>query len=295
MALILDIARGSEVDGPGLRTVVFLKGCPLRCVWCHNPEGQRFEPEIGFDLRRCVGCGACAESCPRGAIDLLSAERIRRRDCTACGACAGACDSLALRRLGRAYSREELLELILRDRAFFDVSGGGVTFSGGEPLAHIGFLGPLVRRLKEERIHVAIETCGDFDYARFRREVLPWIDCVLYDIKVVDPEEHRRLTGRRNERIVQNLRALIAEERVVVLPRVPLVPELTATPENLAAIAALLRSLGLRSYALLTYNPSGIGKWRQLGRDAPGGLSGELIPLAEERAIRADFDRRARP
>ena len=287
--LVFDVARGSLVDGPGIRTTVFFKGCPLRCLWCHNPESQDPRQEMGFHRDRCNRCGICRERCPNGAIDLQAEEIIERNECTVCGECADACDSLAMRRIGEERSVEDLVATVLADRVYFEVSGGGVTLSGGQPLMHLDFLAPLVRRLKEERIHVAVQTCGYFDFSRFERDVLPYIDYILYDVKHVDPEAHVRLTGEGNERILGNLAKLVHTQGVTVLPRVPLVPGLTATPQNLAGIARLFRALGIRSYDLLLYNPSGIEKWGLLGKRGPGGLPAAPIPWDREQALRAEF------
>lgn len=293
-ALVFDVARGSEVDGPGLRTTIFFKGCPLRCAWCHNPEGLRPAAEIAFFADRCHHHRACAEACPRDAIDLDAADRVRRFACDACGDCADVCDALALRRVGRPYSLARLEELVLRDRSFFAASGGGVTFSGGEPLLHPTLLGRLARRLQGHGIHVAVETCGDYDPQRFRAKVQPWVDLVLFDVKLVDPEAHRRWTGRGNRRILANLTALAAAARrggPELQVRVPLVPGATASRDNLARIASLLRSLDIRSYALLGYNPSGLGKWRRLGRTSPSEADERPLPLEDEQRWRRVFDR----
>ncbi len=287
--LVFDIARGSLVDGPGIRTTVFFKGCPLRCVWCHNPESHEFGVEIAHYAQRCIRCGVCRETCPSDAIDLEARQIIRRDQCNRCGICVDGCDSLALRRLGVPYSANELMEIILADKVYFETSGGGVTFSGGEPLIHLDYLAPLVRKLKGEGIHIAVQTCGYFEYSKFRTKVLPWVDEIFYDIKHADPREHVRLTGRSNKRIIENLKRLVSEEQVTVLPRIPLVPGLTATRENLRAIADLFRSLGIKSCQLLAYNPPGRGKWKRLGKKAPEVAPEKPIPWQEERGMRREF------
>jgi pyruvate formate lyase activating enzyme len=288
--LVFDVARGSCVDGPGIRTTLFLKGCPLRCLWCHNPEGQQSRLEIGVRRERCNQCGACRERCPSGAIDLDAEWIIERSRCTPCPECADACDALAIQAIGDSRSVEDLVEIALADRVYFEVSGGGVTLSGGEPLMHLDFVAPLVRRLKQEGIHVAVQTCGHFDFPRFEADVLPWVDYVLYDIKHVDSATHARLTGKGNERILENFRKLVKKDGITVVPRVPLVPELTATRDNLAGIARLFQELGIRSYRLLTYNPSGAAKWRRLGRKAPAELPVAPLSRDQEAEIRAEFD-----
>ncbi len=289
--LIFDIARGSLVDGPGIRTTIFTKGCPLGCHWCHNPEGQDSSPEIGYYSGRCNACGVCAEHCPNQAIDLFSSERIRRAACAACATCSEFCDYLALRAIGEHQSAAELVEIVLRDQVYFKASGGGVTFSGGEPLLHIAFLEKVIGQLREHEVHIAIETCGYFDYPSFRQRLLPSIDLILFDIKLIDAEQHRKYTGVTNHRIIENLSRLVAEEGgPEVLPRIPLVPGITTRESNLVGIAKLLRGLGITSCKLLGYNPSGIDKWANLGKTPPGPVPKRPMPLAEEQELRKRFE-----
>lgn len=282
--LIVEIKRHSLEDGPGIRSVVFFKGCPLRCLFCHNPEAQEPGLEILFSPTECISCGACAEACPMGAASLGLTERIDRERCRRCGRCVQACPGRGLRQVGTFYPVEELAELLLRDRAFYRHSGGGITLSGGECSLYPGYVEPLLRLLKPAGVHVVLETSGFFSYETFRRRVLPLVDLIYYDLKIADPEAHARYTGRSNRRILENFRRLVQEGRVEVLPRIPLVPGVTATPENLAAIAALLRQEGIREAALLPYNPLGMEKLQTLGRPRPP-LSEHFMPPEEEKAI----------
>jgi len=287
--LIFDISRGSTVDGPGFRTTVFIKGCPLRCVWCHNPESQSLSQEIFSYPERCNQCGDCLSACQEQAIDLSTEEIIVRDNCTVCGACVDACDTLALQRVGRFYEPDELVELLLQDRTFYDVSGGGVTFSGGEPLAWIHYLSPILKQLKNAGVHITIETCGYFEYELFKKEILPNTDLIYFDIKLADAMEHKRYTGSDNYLILTNFERLLREKDISIIPRIPLIPEITATSHNLALIAKLFHRLGVSDYRLLSYNPFGLDKWRRLGRTTHMVTPGRYSPLADEKKIRTQF------
>jgi pyruvate formate lyase activating enzyme len=269
LPLIFDIHRFSLDNGPGIRTTVFFKGCPLSCSWCHNPEAQQAGAEMAIFPDRCVQCGSCTGICPEGAITVSPALQIDRSSCSCCGDCAGSCPADAIRTVGKKYLPDELLELILRDRHYFDASGGGVTFSGGEPTLWTGFLAGLLKMLKAENLHIAIQTCGNFAYDEFARKLLPFIDLVMFDLKFMDEAEHLLHTGEDNRLILGNFRRLTAEARKKLLPRVPLVPGITATRGNLLEIAALLAELGHFRCDLLPYNPAGIEKRRTIGMEIP--------------------------
>jgi pyruvate formate lyase activating enzyme len=264
---IADIKRHSLEDGPGIRSVVFFKGCPLRCDFCHNPEMQRREAEIVFRVERCLACGQCVAACPRQAVSLDQPGRVDRGRCEACGQCAAVCPSSALALVGRRYSVEELVDVLLRDEAYYRRSGGGVTFSGGECTLFPEYLADLARALRARQVHLLVETCGEFDGTRFVDEILPLIDLVYFDVKLADPAQHRRHTGRDNARILDNLARLVraVPERLQV--RIPLVPGSTATDENLRGVATLLRQLGVRRAILLPYHPLGRTLAAALGRD----------------------------
>ena len=236
-AVIFDIQRYSVHDGPGIRTVVFFKGCPLRCHWCQNPEALERSPELGFVADRCIDSGHCREACSEGAI-VSGARRIDRARCTRCGDCVETCYAEALRMIGREWGVEELLAEVLRDRPFYEDSGGGVTLSGGEPLLQIDFAEAFCSRCREEGVSVAVETCGAVPFDSFRR-ILPLVDLFLYDVKAVDSDSHRAWTGASNQKILSNLKRL-GQSGVPVLPRVPIIPGYTADPSNLRRIAAHL-------------------------------------------------------
>lgn len=266
-AVIFDIQRYSIHDGPGIRTVVFFKGCPLRCNWCQNPESWRRAPEVGFVPDRCIGCRHCEEACPEDAI-LPGNRRIDRARCTACGACVETCHAEALRWVGEPWDTDELLAEVSKDRPFQADSGGGVTLSGGEPLLQIDFAEGFCSRCREEGISVAVETCGAVPFDSLRR-VLPSVDLFLYDVKAIDPSLHRAWTGSGNERILSNLEKL-RESGIPVIPRVPIVPEHTAMTSNLEQIAVHLEG-SFPEVHLLPYHA-----W---GESKRGLVDGEKPPL----------------
>jgi pyruvate formate lyase activating enzyme len=269
--LIVDIKRHSLEDGPGIRSVVFFKGCPLRCLFCQNPETQDPAPEIAFRPRLCIDCRVCVTACPHQALAHGPAV-LDRSLCQACGACARACPSGALGLVGQRLSLDEILEVLMRDRAYYRHSGGGVTLSGGECAAFPEFAGELLRRLRGAGIHTAIETCGEYSPAAFATHLRPNLDLILFDVKLADSQAHRSVTGRGNERIWSNLNELLARcpERVHV--RIPLVPGITDTRANLAALADRVARLGGRHLTLLPYNPLGATMAESLGRPYPEGL-----------------------
>jgi len=205
--LILEIKGNALDDGPGIRSVVFFKGCPLSCLWCHNPESKRMGMEIGFEAKTCVGCDTCINLCPENALSRENPFFIDRDACTLCFECVDACPSGALTRIGTYMSVEAIAEQVLRDKPFYDTSGGGVTLSGGEPTLVTGFAGELAARLKASGIHTLIETCGLFDLARFDESLYPYLDLIYFDIKLMDAALHAHYCGVANETILYNFRA----------------------------------------------------------------------------------------
>ena len=263
-APVFEIKRFAVHDGDGIRTTVFLKGCPLHCLWCHNPEGIGAKPQLAFHAHKCLNCGECADVCPSQAHSLTEGiHRFDRTACTACGKCAEACLGEALTLYGKEMTVDELLPRLLEDREFYDNSGGGVTLSGGECLLHAEFCADLLRRLRAEGIRTAIDTCGDVPQAAFDA-VIPFTDVFLYDLKAVDAEVHRRLTGRGNCRILENLRYLDAKGCAIEI-RIPYVPdcndgEIEAMAEFLSGLTHVCRIklLPYHSYAGSKYDALGM-------------------------------------
>ena len=255
--LIFDIAKGSFVDGAGIRTVIFFKGCPLRCQWCQNPESQNPEPEILHFPEKCIECGNCSNG--------------------------KSCYTDARKTIGRYYSPEELIKIILQDKAYYEASEGGVTLSGGEPASFPKYLNRVLPELKNKKINIAIQTSGFFDYTLFETYILPYIDTVFYDIKILDPEKHKKYTGVSNEIIIENFLKLLGSG-IEINPRVPLVPNITATKENLAEISNFLRNNNIRKCELLPYNTAGLSKLKRLGRKIPKDIA--EFPMSAEEEIK---------
>ena len=253
-ATIFDIQRNSHVDGPGIRTAVFFKGCNLRCAWCHNPESQSPKKEMLFYKNKCTGCRKCKERC---ANNLAS--------CDLCGKCVLYCPQDAREICGKEYTADALLSVILKDKVFYDASGGGVTFSGGECMLQIDFLTEILRLCKENGIHTAVDTAGHVPYESFER-ILPYTDLFLYDVKCYDSEKHKRYTGVGNELILENLVRLLCSDKDVWV-RIPIVPSVNDSAQEMTAIRRLLDKHGSpKRVELLPYHTMGEHKYEAVGK-----------------------------
>ena len=253
--LIFDIERNSYVDGPGIRTTVFFKGCNLKCAWCHNPESQDFRPQMLFYRDKCKGCGKCAQVCPTP------------KNCTFCGKCTFFCPADAREVCGKEYTVDEVFAQIIKDQAYYDNSGGGVTFSGGECMLQIDFLQALLKKCKENNIHTAVDTAGHVPFESFEK-ILPYTDLFLYDVKLFDGEKHKKYVGVGNERILENLKKLL-EVGANIWIRIPVIAEINDRLEEMQAIKNFLTTWGdPEKVELLPYHAMGEHKYSAIGKTA---------------------------
>ncbi len=273
MHAITNIQKYSIHDGDGIRTTVFFKGCHLRCQWCHNPETQKFEPELQVDLPKCTGCGRCVAKCPNGAITISPEGKsvTDREKCIVCGKCTDACLGNYRTVVGKEYSVKELVKICLQDQMFYEESHGGVTLSGGEVMAmDIDYITQVAKSLWREGVSVTIDTCGQAPMSSYMA-MLPYVDTWLYDIKVMDDELHKKYIGMSNKVILENLVA-IAKEGAKIYIRIPVVREVNGNWEAMADIIDFLKSNDIRppQVNLLPYHSTGSHKYGKLGRNYPG-------------------------
>jgi pyruvate formate lyase activating enzyme len=282
--LILEIKGNSLDDGPGIRSVVFYKGCPLSCVWCHNPESKKFTAEISFDAKVCIDCDICRDVCPEKALARDNRFYIDRNKCTLCFLCVDACPSGALERIGKTMSVDDILKKVLPDKPFYETSGGGVTLSGGEPTLYMEFTSQLLKALKRHNIFTLLETCGYFDLDKFMDMLYPYLDTIYFDIKIIDTIAHKKYCGHHNEKILDNFKKLsntVKQDGKVLLPRTPLIPDITDTEANIREIAAFLKSLDIAEASLLAYNPLWHEKSDKVGTENPYKTSKHMTTFSD--------------
>lgn len=286
---IFDIQRFSIHDGPGIRTTVFFKGCNLRCFWCHNPESLHPGPQLQFFAERCIACGACVTICQHGASFFDDGAPVYdARRCAVCGACAEVCYAEARVLVGRRVTADQVVEEILRDRAFYDSSGGGVTLSGGEPVLQRAFAGAILARCRAGGLHTALETAGHYPWEHIAA-LLPLLDLIMMDIKHLESDRHRAATGAPNERILANARRLAETDRPLIF-RVPVIPTVNDTEQEIGAIADFVQGLADGRHArrerapitleLLAFHRLAGDKYRGLGLDC---RASALEPLSAQR------------
>lgn len=264
--IVFNVQKFSIHDGPGVRTTVFLKGCPLRCQWCANPESQLPGVQITYDEKKCLHCGTCVRVCPEGALSVIERRvRVDFRRCDGCLACTRECPGHALGHEGEPKSVGEIVGICMQDAAFYEESGGGVTISGGEGMSQPDFTEALAKALRSKGIHTAIETTGCVSAEVFRR-LAPLFDLLLFDMKHYDALRHREGTGAGNERIVENM-LWARRHGLAVLPRIPVIPGFNSSLEDAAGLAALLHRIGFRRVQLLPFHQMGERKYELLNRD----------------------------
>lgn len=264
---VFNIQKFSIHDGPGIRTTVFLKGCPLRCKWCHNPEGLSAKTEVEYEPTKCIGCGACAAICPRGCHSISETEGhvYTRDDCTRCGECIGHCVAGSLKLVGTEHTVEEVIKKVMADKIFYDTSGGGMTLSGGEPFFQPEFAIALLKAAKEAGLNTAVETSG-FCKTEIILEAAPYVDLFLFDYKATGEELHKELTGVPQELILKNMQA-ISDAGAKIMLRCPIIPTANDTDEHFSAIAALAeKTEGIQRVELEPYHALGTGKAPKIGK-----------------------------
>lgn len=280
----MEIERFAVHDGPGIRTVVFLQGCPLRCTWCSNPESQHIKSQLLYMKNKCVGCGVCAKTCPLGNITMEDGyPKFNRAKCTACKACEKACAHNAIKFTGHTITSAEIMETVLRDQDYYKASGGGITFSGGEAFVQFEGLMDLLAQSKKHNLHTVVETCGQVNPEKIK-QAFPWIDLFLFDIKHVDKDKLKKETHADLNLILTNLQYIARQDPHKVIIRVPVIPMYNYTEQTIREIFDLAKENNIEQVHLLPYHTLGKSKYEQLGIDYHYPYSSmlnkdELLPL----------------
>lgn len=272
MKNITNIQKFSVHDGDGIRTSVFFKGCPLRCEWCHNPETQRYEREMQFDSGKCTGCGSCVKVCPGKALSMRDGKPVLDKDaCTLCGKCENFCPAGLREIIGREYTVKELVKELMKDQMFYEDSGGGVTLSGGEVMTmDMDYILAVAKELKRQDVTLTIDTCGYVPYEKFQA-LLPYVDTFLYDVKVMDPELHKKYMGVDNKLILENL-VRLSRDGARIYIRIPTIKEVNGNEENMKETIAFLKEHDIHppQINLLPYHDTGSGKYSKLDMEYKG-------------------------
>ncbi len=264
---VFDIKKFAIHDGPGIRTTVFMKGCPLRCAWCHNPESISPEIEISLAEHKCIGCGWCFENCPNHGHQMIDGKRIfNRSECIHCGKCASQCYAGALKVIGKEMSVEEVVAEVMKDKPFYDNSNGGMTISGGEPMMQFEFTRALLIAAKKQGLHCCLDTCGAAPYEQYK-ELLPYVDIFLYDLKDTDPARHEKFTGAPIQPILDILKKLSETDATIRLC-CPIIPGINNRGEHLLEVGKIAESLsGVKQITIHPYHPLGNSKSKNIGKE----------------------------
>lgn len=263
-ANIFNIQKFSVHDGPGIRTTVFFKGCPLKCLWCHNPESQNINTQILYDMDKCVLCGTCEKICPKKAIKIENNILTTDESCDCCGQCVIYCIQGARQIAGKEYTVDDVVKEVLKDRVFYEKSSGGATLSGGEPLIHIDFVEELLKKLKDNNIHTAVDTCGAVSFENLKRAA-KYTDMFLYDIKLMDDEKHLEFTGMSNKLILDNLKKLSLIHKNINI-RMPIIEGVNGNEEHIIETIRFIEGLNISKVNLLPYHDIAKHKYKKLGK-----------------------------
>ncbi len=290
--MIFDIQRFSLQDGPGIRTTVFFKGCSLNCFWCHNPESKSGHPQLQFFRHLCTGCQACVKACSQNALEIgVDGRAVLNRDrCVVCGACAEACPAEALMICGKNQTVDEIIQVLLRDKPFYEQSGGGITISGGEPLTQADFAAELLKRCRGEGLHTAVDTAGHVPWESLEK-VLPYTQLFLYDLKGVDSDKHKQATGVGQANITRNLERLSRTGASIII-RIPVIPGYNDSPEDMLRTADYLHKLqGIQCVELSPYHRLADGKLKSLGQKSDMPETAELSSEAAKALLKPFEDK----